>query len=254
MNDLPPPPRQIRGGFGAGMWVGRIILAPFLVLPVIVTYFLVLVVVWAACYTEVPGRVTAGRVTHGSKGRINYSLNYAYETDGRAYHSDQSVDATTYQKLKPEAGGLEKMVKRVNIRHFGGGMFHYSDIKEAESVAVAVARAGFVFLLVNGLILFFTWLLWISPLRVRWLFIHGVTAPAAVIQKTSQKNKRSTTYYASLAYEHPVTHDRLERKVTVYKKKDWDAVQTGDIVTVLCHSQKSKRIAVAEWGPYQIIR
>lgn len=252
LDQFPAPPRNVHGWAGWGVWFGRLFLLPHVCIGAGLLLFLPFVIVWAGFGVQVTGHVVDGHISRSSKGSVSYKLDFVYDLNGVAYQDSQSVGQQAYHQLRP-APRNDMAPMPVTILHFNIGPLRYAGILDARSRASVFWRAFFFALFWNAIVSLFVWLLWIVPQRKKWLFTHGQATLAAISTKRKQRNRNSTSYLVKIAFEHPATHARLEREVAVNSKKDWEKLEIGQIVTALCHPTNLKRVAVAEFGPYQVI-
>ena len=92
------------------------------------------------------------------------------------------------------------------------------------------------------------YLLWIKPLRTRWLYKYGETASGVVVDKRTQAGK-GTRYYISYAFNQPFTGEQLKGEVEV-QAADYERASINQPVTVLFAPTKPQRSTVYEFGGY----
>jgi len=247
MLQLPPPPRRVRlESGGCGLWFGRIFILPHTLIGIGAIGYLLFLVLWALFGRNIPGVVNDTEVTHTSKGGESYRLKFEYQVNGRTKTGSDNVDEAVYQQFRSAE------ISNITVRYFGLGPLGHGERYDGNTegrwalVGFMVLWAGFW----NGIMSIFWYVLWIKPLRYRWLYKHGVTTTGTVAGKRTRSGK-STRYFISYTYRDPVSGQALNAEILV-SGAAWNQATAGEPVTVLYAPDKPKRSTIYEYGGYSV--
>ncbi len=249
---LPPTPRTVRfrgGGFAKlATGCGRVFILPHMLAGVFLFFYLIFLLLWAAFGVDYQGEVTGAGESRSNKS-TTYRVNYKFPVDGVVMNDSQTVAyevMNRYQKLD----AMSPEQKSVRVRYLVIGVFKQAGLPELESPWKTIGGMTLFVLFWNGLLSVFVYLLWISPIRIRRLYVHGEPAVGRVLSKRAQSGK-GTTYWVEYEFSDPVTGDKLKKEIVTVREA-WNKVSQGDEVTVLFKPSKPKHSVAYELGPYQL--
>lgn len=226
-------------------WVPRVFIVPHFLAGVVILLISLTLVATALVGTRATGHVIGERVTIGSKKTGNsYVVEYAYPTpNGEAMGSETVSIGSASQ---PAAARRKAVGQSIEVRHLGVGN-HRVSLPASTGVGAHAVMLGFA-LFWNAFVGLFVWVLWVSPLRERWLYRHGVPAPGTVVSKRTRQGK-SVSHEFSYSFELPGGTVK-QGTVQGVSRTLWEALQVGDRVTVLHPRDRAAPSLVYECGDY----
>lgn len=103
----------------------------------------------------------------------------------------------------------------------------------------------------NSIMSVFVYMIWIKPVRLRLLYKYGEATFGTLAGKRVHTGK-SSTYYVSYTFKHPVTGEMIRGETQVPNFGVWSTARQGQSVTVLYASNKPKRNAIYELSGYRV--
>jgi hypothetical protein len=247
---LPPPPRKVHGGFGCGLWFGRLFIMPHMCVGVAMAGRLILTVLAAVYGKNLVAKVTDTHTSRGSKGGTTYHVAYTYSVEGREYSDTDTVRAGTYEALRnPKI--LEGRAATVRVRYLGSGPLHFHVLTQDGSAWGAVGFLLFFVLFWNGLLSVFVYVLWVAPIRQRSLIRNGEVTAGTIVSSRVHRGK-GTTYYATFRFRDPERGEEITQEMQVPGEAQHSALKPGFEVTVLYDPSKPKRATVYEFCGYKV--
>jgi len=171
-----------------------------------------------------------------------YHVEYRYTQDGRELTGERS--------LALSMKGTFDVGRPVRVR--SSSTLGAALIVPGESEWSATQSVPLSFVLFwDGLMAVFLYLVWYVPLRQRWLYRWGTTAPGRVTLKSAERGQRGGTAY-SVAYEFTTGWgEACMASMQVSSHELWREVSEGDPVTVLHDPRRARPSVVYECGDYQ---
>lgn len=247
----PSPPRSIRRTDGHSMWFPRLVVLAFGAVAAYVTFRFMMLFMCVTIGTVVDGRVTGNNIINDSKYGPTLQVDIEYSVNNHIYQWQQEVTDAEYPKLKLAKGEKSRPVK---VQYISIGFARHAMIAETEHRGRTILSAFWIPALTDLVVIVILFGVGINPRRQRWLFIHGIETSASVMDKAKTDSDNGTTYWANILYEHPLTHEKYTRRVFISDQSTWETIHPDQVVTALYHPRKPKRVAVAEWGPFEIMR
>lgn len=177
------------------------------------------------------------------KERGPYTVTYTYAEGGREY-ADQ-VRAKTDEDAKRWAVGSNLAIKSLHIAGLGDsivvGPLGETLLKAVVSMLLAGAGAVFAVFLFR---MFF-----ILPRRRRWLVQNGRAVAGRISIKSPRLPNES---YKRLGYEYTVGTNRFSQVIIVHRSV-YDAVERGQVVTVLYDPRRPKRSVAYELAEFGVV-
>jgi hypothetical protein len=242
---LPPTPRVVRGGVGCSNWFLRPFSLALLGVALGLFGYFLLTLAWVFAGTATPGRIVSTRVSRGRS--TTYYAVFTYRTPDGWQQDEESVYRSDYDTINRRLVGdsLPTTVRQLSV-----GPIHIAGLPEYSGLYWKPLKALF-FLAFAGLMgwgLFFA--SWIAPAREKALLREGVAVLGAITDKTIIKGK-SPTYRVKYAYK-DVLGATVERAVNVPDVKRYNALQIGEVVTVLTDPRHPKRSTIYELSPFRV--
>jgi hypothetical protein len=226
-------------------WVPRVFIVPHFLVGVGILLASLTLVATALVGTRATGHVIGERVTIGSKKNGNsYVVEYAYPTPSGEAMGSETVSIGSLSQ--PTAADRKVVGQSIEVRHLGAGNYRVS-VPASTSAGAPAVMLGFA-LFWNTFVGLFVWMLWVAPLRQRWLYRHGVPAPGTVVSKRTRQGK-AVSHEVSYSFELPGGTVK-QGTVQGVPKKIWETLQVGDRVTVLHPRDRATPSLVYECGDY----
>jgi hypothetical protein len=247
---LPPAPRKVKARPGHALAEGcaRFMILPHFVVGIGVILALIFQLNWMAFGWYVPGEVTGSHQTT-SKKSTSYFIDYRFSVQDQEHTGSQRVSLET-MKGYGNIQGLPPEQKAVRVKYFGMGAWNQSGLPDHAS---GWAFIGFLTLFGafwNAITWIFVYILWVKPIIIKRLYVHGESVSGKVLSKEIKKGK-SASYEVKYEFVDPVTGQQITGQTTT-TKADWDGVYPGMPVTVLCSSAKPKWNVAYELGPWEL--
>jgi len=243
---LPAPPRRVRGFLcgGGESWFGRLFTLPHTLIGLGATAYWLFLWCWAWFGTDIDAVVTGTDFQESRKGGTTYLVRYEYRNDGEIKSGSSAVSLAAYNRHKTEGNRA-----RTTVRHLSFWLFDHTSLREQVSLWNPAGLFTIWVLFWDIAIGSVFYLLWIKPLRTRWLYKYGETASGVVVGKRTQSGK-GTRYFVSYVFNQPFTGEQLQGEVEVARAADYDGASIHQPVTVLFASTKPHRSTVYELGGY----
>ena len=243
---FPPPPRRVRGFLSGGgeAWFGRLFTLPHTLVGLGATAYWLFLWCWAWFGTDLDAVVTGTEVQQSRKGGTTYRVRYDYRTDGEPKSDSSAVSFDDYNRYKVEGNKAH-----VTVRHLSFWLFEHADLREQVSPWNPAGPFTIWILFWDSAMGLVVCLLWLKPLRTRWLYKYGETASGVVVSKRTQSGKQ-TKYYVSYLFDEPLTGQQFKREMEVERAADYDRAHINQPVTVLFAPTKPRRSTVYEFGGY----
>jgi hypothetical protein len=196
---IPPAPRVVRRrAGGCGLTFLRLFIMPHICAGVILLLSAPAHLFVSRFGTPVTAIVDRIQSTPTRKGGLMYDIYYYYLLDGRRYDERASVGQGTYNQT------------RVGDRHKGraSGLWgHALFVGPAEWEETGpLGMLGFA-LFWNGILSVFVYVLWVVPLRERWIVRVGQPALGIVTGRRERSGRGGKTYLLTYAF---ITPEGLE--------------------------------------------
>ena len=235
-------------GGAAGLWFARIFTLPHTLIGIGAFGYWCLLLLWALFASEIPGVVTGSDVQSSRKGGNTYTLRYQFQVGDEIKSGSSSVSRATYDRIR----AMDVAKPPVTVRYFGIDGFAHHQLREGRSGI----WAGFGFLTIwmlfwNSMMGVFVYGIWIQPWRVRLLYKYGDVTGGLLVGKRSRSGK-STTYYVSYTFKHPLSGETVEGETQVRNRAAWEKAWEAQPVTVLYSFNKPRRSTVYEYGGYRV--
>jgi hypothetical protein len=235
--------RGVLSGGGEG-WFGRLFTLPHTLIGIGATAYWLFLWCWAWFGADVDALVTGTEVQESRKGGTTYLVRYEYRTDGELKSGSSAVSFGDYNRYKAEGNRA-----RVTVHHLSFWLFDHTTLREHVSLWNPAGGFTIWVLFWDTAIGLAVYMLWIKPLRTRWLYKYGQTASGVVVGKRTQSGK-GTRYYVSYVFQQPLTGEQLKGEVEVPQVADYDGASIHQPVTVLFAPTKPKRSTIYEFGGY----
>lgn len=248
---LPPAPRRVRTsiGYAAQLWLGRIFVLPHTLIGIGALGYWVFLLLWGLFGMDVPGAVTGTDTHQTSKGRTVYTLKYEFPAaGGQTRSASSSVSKAMYERIQ----AADSSRPPVTVRYLNIGGFDHHELRKHQSGVWA--SFGFLTIWVlfwNSIMSVFIYGFWIRPIRVRRLYKYGDVTGGKIVGKRTRTGK-TTTYYVSYEFRHPITGEMVSAETQASNRADWERASDGQPVTVLYAFNKPKRSTVYEYGGYRV--
>jgi hypothetical protein len=244
---LPRPPRRVRGRTGGAFWVGRIFTLPHTLVCIGATGYLVFLVLWKVAGADVPGVVTGTEVWHSRRGTDGYNIRFRYQVDGQTKSGSDGASPALYQRYRSGNGTNPA----ITVHYFALGPLERAGVANGESAWTEIGLFALWVAFFDSIVSIFVYLLWVKPLRARWLYRHGEAVSGTLLRKRSQIG-RSSTYYVSYWFENPLSGQQIEAEIEVWNAADWHLAVEGQPVVILYAPGHPKRNTVYEFGGYRV--
>ena len=245
---LPPTPRRVRGflsGGGEG-WFGRLFTLPHTLIGIGATAHWLFFWCWAWFGADIDAVVTGTEVQESRKGGTTYLVRYQYRSHGESKSGSSAVSPADYNRYKAEENKA-----RVTVRHLSFWLFDHTELRDHVRLWNPAGAFTIWILFWDSVVGAAFYLLWIKPLKTRWLYEYGETASGVVVGKRTQSG-RGTRYFISYVFNPPFTGEQLKGEVEVARAADYDRASINQPVTVLFAPTKPKRSTVYEFGGYAL--
>jgi hypothetical protein len=246
---LPPPPREVYGRLGGGIWFTRIFIMPHLLVGIGAAGFLVFLLLWRLFGADLPATVVDAKVSHSSKHGDSYTLKYRFEAGGQTRFDSQSVGWPLYQTYQNQTPG--QALPPLTVHYLGLGPLHHSALREAGSLWSIIIFLTLWAVFWNGILSLFVYQIWVKPIRTRLLYKYGASTAGKLLAKRVRTGK-SSTHYISYRFNDPFSGREYESEIQVWKTEDWLPAVEGQAVTVLFAQNNPKRSTVYEFGGYRV--
>jgi hypothetical protein len=253
--ELLPHFRRVRTrlGHGCTLWGARLFILPHMLVGLGLLLAVPAACAWALFGTDHTARVQRVWETRGSKGKISYHAEYAYDLPTGARQSQDNVSFETFTRFQntPPAANLPVTIRVRSIGH-APPLFYDTPLEPGES---PWAKIGFIFLFAafwNGILSVFVYQFYVTPWRTRRLFRSGTAAPGTVISKRAGGSKNRTFH---VGYQFRTPDGKTRKGESIAAPKDaWDKISTGDPITVLYDPNDPDRRSVAyDYGDYYCV-
>jgi len=188
--------------------------------------------------------VTGTELQESRKGGTTYLVRYEYRSNGEIKSGSSAVSLAAYNRYKAEGNKA-----RVTVRHLSFWLFDHTSLREQvrrwNPAGLFTIWVLFWDIAIGSVFYF----LWIKPLRTRWLYKYGETAPGVVVGKRTQSGK-GTKYYVAYVFNEPFTGEQLKGEVELACAADYDCASINQPVTVLFAPTRPQRSTVFEFGGY----
>jgi hypothetical protein len=249
-----PRPVRYRDGWatGCGLWFVRLFILPHTIAGVVVLATAigstgVYLGVWLFG-TEYQGQVAKKSEQRGSKGRLNYNVEYVYMANGLLYIGRVSVNADEYQQV---AEGDRFMVRALESAPHSDPWARLP----GQAPLRDVGGKWFMALFWNCILSVFLWFLYVQPWQIRRLVRWGQATEGIVRSMSVVSGKGGKTY--DLTYDYAAPGEEILGP-TVYTRKmsstrrEAAAVIPGDLVTVLYDPDKPWRSVIYRLSDYRV--
>jgi len=232
---------------GGEAWFGRLFTLPHTLVGIGATAYWLFLWCWIFFGADLPAVVTGTDVQTSRKSGSSYLVKYEFRAEGEVKQGSSGVSFDDYQRYRAQ----DNPKPVLTVRHLSFWLFEHTELRSHvrwwNPAGAFTLWIGFWDTAVGA----FFYMLWIKPLRIRWLYRHGEATPGRVTNKGTESGK-STRYYVSYVFEHPYTGEQLKGEVEALKRVDYDSTRIGQPVTVLYAPNKVKRNTMYELGGYGV--
>jgi hypothetical protein len=246
---LPPPPRQVRGGAGPGLWLARVFMLPHTFIGIASIAFLIFLFFWAVLGTTVPGVITDMEKGRTSKGGDMFSLKYSYTANGVVHEKSQGIDRAEFDRLQ-NLSALSEKNPLLTVKFFTLGSLHYAALPAYESSSLVFVFLGLWAAIWNGVVGAFIYQLWVKPARLWSLYKNGLSATGIIVSKRMSRG-RSPTCFVSYVFQDPATGHECSGECEV-KRIPWETASEGQKVTVIYAAENPNHSTVFGMGDYDV--
>ena len=246
---LPPPPRRVRGTPGglSQLWFPRIFILPHTAVGIGATCWWIFGLLWVMFAANIPGYVTGTDIHTSRKGFKSYIAKYEYRVGDEVKTGSGKVSKALYESFQ----NRDDPRPTVTVRYLRLGPFKHAGLSGSDT-----PFGGFAFFTLwvgfwDSIMSVFLYQLWIKPLRLRQLYKHGEACEGTLVKKRVQTGK-SSSYYVSYTFKHPLTGELIATESQVWNVDAWKAAKEGALVTILYAPNNPRRSAVYELGGYRV--
>src|SRR5437763_8014596 len=242
---LPPPPRRVRGllSGGGGGWFGRLFTLPHLLAGIGCTAYWLFLWCWAWFGADADAVVKGTEVRESRKAGTTYLVRYEYRSGGEIKSGSSAVNFEDYRRYQAEGDKA-----RVTVRHLSFWLFDHTERREQVRLWNPAGAFTIWILFWDSAMGLGVYMLWIKPLRTRWLYQYGETASGVVVGKRTQAGK-GTRYYVAYVFSDPLSGEQLKGEIEV-APADYDRASINQPVTALFAPTQPRRNTVYEFGGY----
>jgi len=191
------------------------------------------------------GRVVKKWTTTGEDDTV-YHVGYEYDADGMHRKGDLSCSRSQYNALNDPARNQTPQSVQIRSLHLLGRHWHEA-LLPGESGSRRIWFYVFFALFWNSVLSVFVYLFWVGPWRERRLYRWGTPVPGRIASKRNESGE-NTSYY--LDYEFIQPQLGMQRKKQSVTSDRFNAAGVGQLVTVLCYSNKKSPTAIYEFGDF----
>jgi hypothetical protein len=232
----------------AELWLGRIFTLPHTLIGIGALGYWLFLLLWGMFGSDIPAVVTGSDTHKTRKGGTVYMLRYEFAAGGKTKSASSSVNRALYDRIQAEDTARPSLT----VRYLSIAGFDHYELREGRSGVWSTF--GFLTIWVsfwNSIMGLIVYHIWIQPIRVRFLYKYGDVTGGRLVGKRTRTGK-STTYYASYEFRHPITGETVRSETQVRNRMDWQGATEGQPVTILYAFNKPKRSTVYEFGGYRV--